>query len=53
MRLLTLRDALRKKLEDLDNSDDRVAELEKEARRAKALAKETAMEISESRKKRL
>ncbi len=48
--LIALRDTLRKKLEDLDNSDDRVAELEKEARRAKALAKETALEISESRK---
>lgn len=48
--LIALRDTLRKKLEDLDNSDDRVAELEKEARRAKALAKETASEISESRK---
>lgn len=49
--LIVLRDSLRKKLDDLDNSDDQVAELEKEARRAKALAKETAMEISESRKK--
>lgn len=49
--LITLRNTLRKKLDELDNSDDRVAELEKEARRAKALAKETAMEISESRKK--
>jgi len=49
--LIALRDSLRKKLDDLDNSDDRVAELEKEARRAKALAKETAMEISESRKR--
>ena len=48
--LIALRDTLRKKLEELDNSDDRVAELEKEARRAKALAKETALEISESRK---
>lgn len=48
--LITLRDSLRKKLEELDNSDDRVAELEKEARRAKALAKETAEEISALRK---
>lgn len=48
--LIALRDTLRKKLEELDNSDDRVAELEKEARRAKALAKETALEMSESRK---
>lgn len=49
--LIALQESLRKKLDDLDNSDDRVADLEKEARRAKALAKETAMEISESRKK--
>ena len=48
--LLILRDNLRAKLRELDNSDDMVAELEKEARRAKALAKETAVEISNSRK---
>lgn len=47
--LITLRESLRSKLEELDNGDDRIAELEKEARRAKALAKETAMEISNSR----
>ena len=48
--LLILRDNLRAKLRELDNSDYIVAELEKEARRAKALAKETAVEISNSRK---
>lgn len=48
--LLILRDNLRAKLRELDNSDDMVAELEKAARRAKALAKETAVEISNSRK---
>lgn len=48
--LLILRDNLRAKLRELDNSDDMVAELEKEVRRAKALAKETAVEISNSRK---
>ena len=41
---------MRAKLNDLDNSDDLVAGLEKEARRAKALAKESAIEISNSRK---
>lgn len=50
--LLILRDNLRAKLRELDNSDDMVAELEKEARRAKALAKETAVEISNSRKEK-
>lgn len=48
--ILSLRDILRAKLNDLDNSDDLVAGLEKEARRAKALAKESAIEISNSRK---
>ena len=48
--ILSLRDTLRAKLNDLDNSDDLVAGLEKEARRAKALAKESAIEISNSRK---
>jgi len=48
--LLILRDNLRAKLRELDNSDDMVAELEKEAPRAKAIAKETAVEISNSRK---
>lgn len=48
--LIQLRDTLRGKLDNLDNSDETIKELEKEARRAKALAKETAMEISEARK---
>ena len=48
--ILSLRDTLRAKLNDLDYSDDLVAGLEKEARRAKALAKESAIEISNSRK---
>lgn len=48
--LIELRDNLRNKLIELDNSDDSVAELEREARRAKALAKETALEISAARK---
>lgn len=48
--LIALRDTLRSKLNALDNSDELLKDLEKEARRAKALAKETAMEISEARK---
>lgn len=48
--LIQLRDTLRAKLDSLENSDDTLKELEKEARRAKALAKETAIEISEARK---
>lgn len=49
-KLIELRDRLRDQLRDLDNSDDMLAGLEKKARRAKALARETALEISESRK---
>lgn len=48
--LIELRDSLRNKLKALDNSDDLLEELEKEARRAKALAKESALEISAARK---
>jgi len=48
--LIALRDTLRAKLNALDNSDDLLKELEKEARRAKTLAKETAAEISAARK---
>lgn len=48
--LIELREALRDKLRALDNSGDEIEELEKEARRAKALAKESAMEISAARK---
>lgn len=48
--LIELRDSLKAKLTELDSSDDHVAVLEREARRAKALAKETALEISAARK---
>lgn len=48
--LIELRDALRDKLRALDNSGDEIEELEKEARRAKALVRESAMEISAARK---
>lgn len=48
--LIELRDSLREKLRNLDNSDTVIEELEREARRAKALAKESAMEISAARK---
>lgn len=48
--LIELRDSLRAKLKALDNSDGMIEELEREARRAKALAKESAMEISAARK---
>ena len=48
--LIELRDSLRDKLKALDNSDGMIEELEREARRAKALAKESAMEISAARK---
>ncbi|MCM1521311.1 MAG: DNA repair protein RecN [Muribaculaceae bacterium] len=48
--LIELRDRLRDRLRDLDNSGDILASLEREARRAKALARETALEISEARK---
>lgn len=48
--LIELREALRDKLRALDNSDDEIEELEREARRAKALARESAMEISAARK---
>lgn len=48
--LIELREALRDKLRALDNSGDEIEELEREARRAKALARESAMEISAARK---
>ncbi len=48
--LIELRDKLRDKLTALDNSDETLAALERDARRAKALAAETAREISEARK---
>lgn len=48
--LIALRESLRSKLDALDSSDEMLAELERNARRAKALARETAVEISEARK---
>ncbi|MDE6370906.1 MAG: AAA family ATPase, partial [Duncaniella sp.] len=48
--LIELRDSFRAKLNELDTSDEILADLERDARRAKALAKETALEISEARK---
>ncbi|MCM1164301.1 MAG: DNA repair protein RecN [Muribaculaceae bacterium] len=49
-KLIDLHDSLRSRLNQLDNSDDMLANLEREARRAKALARETALEISQARK---
>ena len=48
--LIEFRDGLRDKLRALDCSGDAIEELERDARRAKALAKESAMEISAARK---
>lgn len=48
--LIEFRDGLRDKLRALDSSGDAIEELERDARRAKALAKESAMEISVARK---
>lgn len=48
--LIEIRDSLKARLSALDNSDLEIEELQKEARRAKALAKETATEISNARK---
>lgn len=48
--LIEIRETLRGRLAELDESDEIVARLEKEARRAKALAKEIALEISVRRK---
>lgn len=48
--LITLRETLMSRLESIDNSEDYLKQLEVEARRQRALARETAMEISESRK---
>ncbi|MCM1505477.1 MAG: DNA repair protein RecN, partial [Muribaculum sp.] len=48
--LIELRDSFRAKLRALDNSGETIEELEREARRAKALAKEAALEISKARK---
>lgn len=48
--LIELREALREKLDQLENSSYTVEELEKEARRAKASAKELALELSVRRR---
>lgn len=48
--LIELRETLREKLRALDTSDEAIGVLERDARRAKALAAETAREISEARK---
>lgn len=48
--LITLRDTLAKRLARLDDSETVLADLEREARRTHALARETARKLSESRK---
>jgi DNA repair protein RecN (Recombination protein N) len=48
--LIAIRERLRERLDALDSSDITLASLEKEARRALALAKEAAAEISAHRK---
>lgn len=48
-KLIELRESLKDRLNELDNSDDLLASLEREARRAKALARESAAEISKAR----
>lgn len=47
--LITLREELRDKLDKLENSTFTIEELEKEARRAKAAAKQLALELSQRR----
>ncbi|MDE5784917.1 MAG: DNA repair protein RecN, partial [Duncaniella sp.] len=49
--LIAMRDTLREKLENLDNSEEYLQELERKARRLRALARETAQELSESRRR--
>ena len=48
-KLITLREELRDKLDKLENSTFTIEELEKEARRAKAAAKQLALELSQRR----
>ncbi|MDE6048875.1 MAG: DNA repair protein RecN, partial [Paramuribaculum sp.] len=48
--LIALREKFRDRLDALDNSESTIANLEKEARRSLALAKESAAEISAARK---
>lgn len=47
--LIKIRDRLSRRLEELDNSDNAIASLEKEARRALSLARESAANLSKSR----
>ncbi len=49
--LIELRDSLRSRLETLDNSEDYLQDLERKARRMRSLARETAQELSESRRR--
>lgn len=48
--LIALREKIRANLDSLDNADQNLNEMERETRRALALAKETAAEISSRRK---
>ncbi|MDE7443014.1 MAG: DNA repair protein RecN, partial [Muribaculaceae bacterium] len=48
--LVALRASLKSKLDALENSDDVLVELQRNVKRAKALARETALAISERRK---
>lgn len=48
--LIALRDSLRERLDDIDSSDNTLEELQREVKRAKALARETAEIISDRRK---
>ncbi len=47
--LIAMRDTLRERLDNLDNSEEFLQDLERKARRLRALARETAQELSESR----
>lgn len=47
--LINIREQLRRRLEDLDESDLTITELEKDARRAMALAREAAKTLTETR----
>lgn len=48
--LIALRDSMRSRLEELEDSDNTIDDLEKEVKQALTLARETAREISKSRK---
>ncbi|MDE6581295.1 MAG: DNA repair protein RecN, partial [Duncaniella sp.] len=49
--LIAMRDTLRARLDNLDNSEEYLQELERKARRLRSLARETAQELSESRRR--